>query len=88
MANKENQNLDDALDQVLQAANVAPGTEAAGVADVAKRVDPCDLWRRIRGQVDSAIQILDQIGRFLPVARRIADVLRLLKGILDQLCRG
>lgn len=88
MANKENQNLDDALDQVLQAADVTPGAAAAGVSEAVTRLDPCELWRRIRGQVDAAIQILDRIGQWLPVARRIADVLRLLKSILDQVCRG
>lgn len=78
--------LDQSLGDLLQSVGVAPDTERPGIAAAAERFQPCELWHRIRDEFDVLLSILDTVGKWLPWARQLANVLRIVQRILDQLC--
>ena len=46
----------------------------------------CGVWHSIRGTVEAIITSLRAIGTIFPIAKKAADVLETLKGLLNTLC--
>jgi len=59
------------------------GTVATGLP---ANISVCSTWHSIRGTVDAIITGLRAIGTIFPSAKKAADVLDTLKGLLNRLC--
>ncbi len=49
-------------------------------------INVCATWHSIRGTVDAIITGLRAVGILFPLAKKAADVLDTLKGLLNSLC--
>lgn len=78
----EDQELSSALSEIDAALG---GGQAAGATEsAAEGFNPCDEYNKIRDILPTVIKLAEKIP--FGVGKRIADVLRKVKAILDALC--
>jgi hypothetical protein len=80
----DSKKIEGAFDKFEAAAKKArrPGARTAAAAFP----DPCATWKSLRGPWQAIIDALTAVGTLVPIAKRAAAAMTVVKELLDALC--